>query len=268
MRKKITLITPTKNRNELLIKALKSFIIFVREIEIFVIDDGSSSEQESLNRNFCNTIPDCKYIYFPKAKGAAASRNHGLSVSSADYIWFVDDDDFVPAQAIKDVLELVSTSSFSSQAIFLPMTVMSNDIIIKKIVPSEERNNFAKYRDIGHEVATSAALFSRKLLLQVGGWDASLLTGQDTDLFLRVSQVPGFNCKCLQTESVIQNIGHSKRITRAVIKQEIGKIQFLIKHWRVLSASRILYYILTFIIVAPLLNEPNLYRLRMKLLSR
>ncbi|HEY9634142.1 MAG TPA: glycosyltransferase family 2 protein [Coleofasciculaceae cyanobacterium] len=265
--KNLSIIIPTRNRQEFLKDVLEPFRGFGDELEIIVIDDASSEAEASSNESICSTIPNCKYVYLPKTAGAAAARNYGLDISSAGYIWFIDDDDIVSTQAIKDVLELVGSQSFFSQVILLPMTVMSNNYIIKKIVPSKDRNTFAKYRDIGHQVATSAAVFPKTLLLEIGGWDAALLTGQDTDLFLRVSHRTE-DFKCLQTEPVIQNIGHSKRLTRAVIKQEIGKIQFLMKHWRILSIRRIVYYLFTFIVVAPLLNEPNLYRLRVKLLSR
>jgi len=266
MNKKISIIIPTKNRQEFLKNALKSFKSFSEKLEIIVVDDGSSREEASSNRKNCTTISDCQYIYFPKSTGAAAARNYGLDMSSTDYIWFVDDDDFVPIKAIKDVLCLVIPPSFSSQAILLPITLMSNEIVIRKIVPSQEKNTFAKYRDIGHQVSTSAAIFSKNILLKVGGWDNSLSAGQDTDLFLRVSQLTNFHC--FSTEPVIQNVGHPQRITRAVLKQEIGKIQFLIKHWQILSVRRRIYYILSFIVVAPLLNEPSIYRLKVRLLRR
>jgi len=264
MVRKISVIIPTKNRHDFLENALKSFSQFIDHVEIVVIDDGSSREQTSLNKSLCLTIPDCKYIYFPKSQGAAAARNQGLGISYCDYIWFVDDDDFVPVEAIEDVSKLVSTPSFAGQAILLPMTLMSKKLIVRKIFPSPERNNFEKYRDIGHQVSTSAAIFSRKILQKVGGWDDSLAAGQDTDLFLRVSRLTNF--QCLSTKPVIQNVGHYNRITRAVLKQETGKIQFLIKHWKILSNRRKIYYFLSFILVAPLLNEPNIYRIKVKLL--
>jgi glycosyltransferase involved in cell wall biosynthesis len=264
--KKISVIIPTRNRQEFLKSVLEPFRSFTEDIEIFVIDDASSEAEASSNKNACNTIPNCQYVYFAKNKGAAVARNYGLEMSSAEVIWFVDDDDFVPVQAIKDVLEVVGNQPLSSQVILLPMRLMSNSSLIRKIVPSEERNNFSKYRDIGHQVTTSAAVFSRKTIQEVGGWDDSLVAGQDTDLFLRVSQITDF--KCLATEPVIQNIGHVNRITRAVIKQEIGKVQFLRKHWKILTNRRKFYYLFSFLIVAPLLNSPSLYQLRIKLFKR
>jgi glycosyltransferase involved in cell wall biosynthesis len=265
--KKISIIIPTRNRQKFLKNVLDPFSGFGEEIELIVIDDASSSEVASLNKNICSHLSNCQYVYLSNPNGAAAARNYGLGISTGEYVWFVDDDDFIPAKAVEDVLKVIGCQPLPSQVILLPMTVMSKNVVIKEIVPYKERNTFAKYRDIGHQVATSAALFLKTLILELGGWDASLSAGQDTDLFLRVV-LRTEDFKCLETEPVIQNIGHSKRITRSIIRQEIGKIQFLKKHWKILSFRRLLYYIVTFIIVAPLLNEPNIYRFRTKLLSR
>ncbi|MBW4496554.1 MAG: glycosyltransferase family 2 protein [Oscillatoria princeps RMCB-10] len=246
----VSTVIPTKNRHEFLKNVLESFRAFVEDLEIIVIDDGSSPEQASRNKSISETIPECKYIYFDKSKGAPAARNYGLSISSGEYIWFIDDDDFAPPQAIKDVLKFTGERSSHSLAILLPMNAMYQNIIVEQFVPVEKENTFDIYRDRGHEVTTSGAIFSKKIISEIGGWDEFLVAGQDTDLFLRVSRLTNFTV--LKTEPIIQNIGHSQRITRAVIKQQIGKIQFLRKHWKILTLRRRLYYLLTLLFWMPL----------------
>ena len=76
----------------------------MREIEILIIDDGSSKScKEDLNdlRN--------KYSFFlltQENKGVSAARNFGLSVSTGNYIMFVDADDTLQEGCLMRGMEL------------------------------------------------------------------------------------------------------------------------------------------------------------------
>jgi hypothetical protein len=125
-------------------------------------------------------------------------------------------------------------------------------------IPAEEEDKFERCRRFGLEVTTSCAVFSRDVISQVGGWDESLYAMQDTDLFLRVAEVAVF--RCLKTEPVCVDVGMPTRITFSFRKSQLGKLQFLRKHWRVLPARRKLRFVLSFVLCAPLVRRFRLKR--------
>lgn len=258
--KLISVIIPTKNRPEFLKVSLQIFRQFSKEFEVIIIDNRSSAKISKLNKKYCEMLDNCKYKFVDDFCEVSESRNYGFSISTGDYIWFLDDDDLPPRKTIIDLLKIIKELS-NDQVILLPSICKFGDILFDYKLPLKEISNFEFFRDKGHIVNTSCAIFPRGKLLEIKGWDKSLVAGQDTDLFLRISQIAKF--KCLRTKPVIINVGHSNRISRKFFRQQYGKIQFLKKHWNILTAKRKFYYIVTFILCAPLFHG---IKLRIKLL--
>lgn len=66
----------------------------LKEIEIIVIDDGSTDNSGSICD--CYSIKDRRFtVIHKKHEGLAAARNEGIEKAKADYIMFVDSDDWV-----------------------------------------------------------------------------------------------------------------------------------------------------------------------------
>lgn len=91
-----SVVIPTHNRVHLLDGALRSvFSQSIRPHEIFVVDDlGMSVVQkliEGLNKEFNFNI---RYIVSNSKNGVSYSYNLGASHASAEYLAFLDDDDF------------------------------------------------------------------------------------------------------------------------------------------------------------------------------
>ena len=247
MNTKLSVIIPTKNRPHFLDRLVTSFINFTEHIQLIVVDDGSDSVVALQNQKICEQISSCFYIYVPISKGAAAARNTGMAKSFCEYIWFIDDDDQVSSKTITDVLKTISIAS--TGVFLLPMTVVYDDLVLSRINPIPEKNNFANYRRHGQPVNTSCAIMKRQDVMMVGGWDEELVRGQDTSLFFLLSRECDF--VCINTAPVMVNVGHTDRMTRGAYKQQLGKLQFLRKHWDLLSIRRRMYYIISFLIFLP-----------------
>ena len=247
MNTKLSVVIPTKNRPHFLERLVTSFINFTEYIQLIVVDDGSDSVVALQNQKICEQISSCCYTYVPISKGAAAARNIGMAKSSCEYIWFIDDDDQVSSKTISDVLKALSIGD--ADVLLLPMTVMYDDLVLNKIIPIPEKNNFENYRRNGQPINTSCAIIKRQEVMKIGGWDEKLIRGDDTSLFLLLSR----NCDfvCIDTASVIMNVGHSDRMTRGAYKEQFAKLQFLRKHWHILSVKRRMYYIVSFLIFLP-----------------
>jgi len=251
MKKKVlSVVIPTHNRSSFLKKAIQNYKDFADEVEIIVINDGSKDEEnEEYGKIVENDTVD--YIIYGESRGASFARNCGLFRARGDYIWFVDDDDIPKKKTIKDVIEWAKKSS--GRLLILPMELVYNEKKREIRIPEKDKNNFGYYRDKGHQVNTSCTVIKRQLIISIGGWDERLKAGQDTDLFLRLAKEE--EPEILYTEPVEISVGHKNRISRKIISQQIAKLQFLKKNWKLLSTRRKLYYIGTFIIVENLVKE-------------
>lgn len=105
---KVSVILPTFNRSHSLKAAINSVLTqSYRDIELIVVDDGSSEDIEGLVR----TIGDRRLRYVRRTEngGAAAARNTGLAVAGGDYIGFQDSDDIWLPHKLERQLALFSS---------------------------------------------------------------------------------------------------------------------------------------------------------------
>ncbi len=102
---KVSIIVPIYNKEEYLIKCLKSLSDQTYpEIEIILINDGSGDNSIEI----CNKWEklDKRVKVISKANGGVASaRNCGLCCSSGNYIMFVDPDDYLKEDCVEVLMK-------------------------------------------------------------------------------------------------------------------------------------------------------------------
>ena len=91
----ISVIVPVFNIEDYIEQCLSSLQAqTMKDIEIIVIDDGSTDNSGHICDSFSEKDPRFKVIH-KKNEGLSAARNDGLSISKGKYIMFVDGDDWV-----------------------------------------------------------------------------------------------------------------------------------------------------------------------------
>lgn len=89
----VSVIVPTFNRAYCLARTLDSALKQTHSnLEIIVIDDGSTDQTQDLIRSSYAREPRVKYIHQENA-GVSAARNRGLATIQGDYVAFLDSDD-------------------------------------------------------------------------------------------------------------------------------------------------------------------------------
>jgi glycosyltransferase involved in cell wall biosynthesis len=92
---KISIIIPVYNVEKYLKKCIESVLAqTLRDIEVFLIDDGSTDNSWRLVQKFAERDKRIKAIQ-QQNMGAAVARNRGLDQAKGEYIGFVDSDDYV-----------------------------------------------------------------------------------------------------------------------------------------------------------------------------
>jgi len=100
----ITIVVPVFNGGSTIAKSLKSIQKQTyRDFEVLVVDDGSTDNTESEVKKISMLDDRYKYIY-QENQGVSAARNRGIELCVSKYITFVDDDDYLEANHLTNLL--------------------------------------------------------------------------------------------------------------------------------------------------------------------
>lgn len=114
MQGKVSIIIPCYNASAFILETLNSIQKqSYRNYEIIVVDDGSKDNSKELIEGF--KAENLIYV-FQENKGVSAARNKGCLIASGDYYLFLDADDLLDVDFIKqriDVLDKDSSALFA-----------------------------------------------------------------------------------------------------------------------------------------------------------
>lgn len=92
---KMSIVIPIFNSEKHISKCLESITNqTLTDIEIVLVDDGSNDESAKIIKSYQKLDNRIKYI-FQKNSGPGVARNTGLEYCSAEYVAFIDSDDWV-----------------------------------------------------------------------------------------------------------------------------------------------------------------------------
>lgn len=108
---KATVIVPVYNVERFLRGCLKSLTeqtICFENIEVVLVNDGSTDNSEAVCREFADKY-DNVFLYSKENEGLSKTRNYGLARSHGKYIFFLDSDDKLRADTVKSVTDFFDT---------------------------------------------------------------------------------------------------------------------------------------------------------------
>ncbi|OGI07828.1 MAG: hypothetical protein A2X41_11920 [Candidatus Margulisbacteria bacterium GWE2_39_32] len=186
MMPKVSIIIPTYNRSQRLSEAIDSVIAQTyTNIEIIVIDDGSTDETEEIINSKKASFP---ILYTKqKNKGVSAARNYGISLASGDYICFLDSDDIWYPQKVQVQLAIMEKTPdiqiSQVQEVWMRKGKHVNPMK-KHLKPSGDI--FIPSLKLCL-VSPSAVMIKKTLFTEVGLFDEKMPVCEDYDLWLRIS---------------------------------------------------------------------------------
>jgi glycosyltransferase involved in cell wall biosynthesis len=183
----ITVITPTHNRRDKVLRAVESVLAQkFTQFEHIVVDDGSTDGTEAA----LTAIRDPRLIYVgAKWRGANAARNAGIEKARAPVVTFLDSDDIYLPHRLERTLALFDNPALE---VLISSFVSLKGIRATNCVNREASLNADKLEQalVAQTIfiAGSAITARREALLAIGGYDSDITRMQDRELLLRLAR--------------------------------------------------------------------------------
>ena len=235
----VSIILPTFGRLKYLRPAVNSvYHQSLQEWELVVADDGSDEE----TRAYLRMLEDdrrVKLVWLAHTGIPAVVRNAALREARGEYIAFLDSDDLWAARKLERQVEALRARVDCrwSYTAFLQVDASGNPL------PEEAERPWIPHEgDIFEQVVTGRAqirtptvLATRQLLSEAGGFDETLLSAEDYDLWLRLalhSEVAIVN------EPLVYVRRHEESHTRDWQSAFVGRDRLLSRHQQLVDSAR------------------------------
>jgi len=156
------------------------------EWEAIVVDDGSTDRTKSIVKGFVNR--DARFrITSQSQKGVSTARNSGIALSRFRWLLFLDADDWIFPQHLERLTGLLRHDD-GFDAVYCGWTYVTPDgSHVFEEFAGDTGDLFAEHAQYCFSVLHTYVV-SRSLVEKVGGFDPSLQTCEDWDLWQRIAR--------------------------------------------------------------------------------
>ena len=190
---KVSIIIPAYNASEFISESIDSVLNqSYNDFEIIVVDDNSKDNTWDILQKYQKIHPKKIKILKNKKKGACAARNYGFKFSTGQFIQYLDADDILSPNKIKNQIRLFRENG-SNIIVHGGYCRFYKNIDNLHFSKSEIDKNYQNPTDwlidswnnkgMGQ---TSIWITPRKIIKKTNGWNESLLINQDGEFFSRV----------------------------------------------------------------------------------
>ena len=191
---KVSVLLPTFNRAHYIGAAISSLLSQLHKpFEIIVLDDGSTDDTAARCHSFGDRV---NYVPIADNGGKTAAINLGISLARGDFIWIMDDDDFVLPAALSILLApLLADEGLGFSFGALRKFSMSEDGRIHfdeaGARPPGPSSLFAHLMEDCFITGQPCTLFRRSCLESLAPFDTSVLSSVDYNILLQVARFHG-----------------------------------------------------------------------------
>ncbi|PNQ73727.1 glycosyltransferase family 2 protein [Hanstruepera neustonica] len=189
MSSKFSIIIPLYNKANHIAQTLRSVLNQTfTDFEIIIVNDGSTDNSLEIAKSFKDSRIN---IFTTENHGVSAARNFGIEKATANYIAFLDADDFWEEtflEAISSLIALHTNEHVFATALNIVMANQTYPAPYKNIDLTPNGIGILNYftSSIGHSILHCAnSVFSKNAIKDIGFFDESLKTNEDTDYWIR-----------------------------------------------------------------------------------
>lgn len=188
----VSVILPTYNRAEMMIKAARSVLSQTyTNIELVIVDDHSTDDTETLAKSIDDKR--VRYLRNETNMGANHTRNRGILNSHGEFLALVDDDDLWLPEKIKRQIELFQSSPENVGLVYCGFRVQTGNGHVLMDVKPEHRGSVHDILLRKNILGSPTPVIRRTAFLSAGMFDESMNNCQDWDLWIRISKSHNFD---------------------------------------------------------------------------
>jgi len=187
----VSVITPTYNRADLVLRAVRSVLEQTEaDLELLIIDDGSTDGTAEV----LGAVDDPRvHVLAPGHVGLSRARNLGIAAAGGTWIAFLDDDnEWRPTYLERQLAAAVARPD--AVAVYCPAQEVRDEtgrVLREAPWYTTEGDLFPRMMRRGYP-RVSATMVRRATVLEAGGFAPDLPVAADCQLFLRVALLGPF----------------------------------------------------------------------------
>ena len=137
----ISVIVPAYNVEKYISSCLNSLLNQTKkEIEIIVIDDGSTDNTLNILNEYKKNNPSKIHVVSQENQGLSITRNNGIKLSTGKYILFVDGDDEIDINLLKNLWDKLEEFPYDVIAFNVEVIYPNKKIIVNPGITSDIKN--------------------------------------------------------------------------------------------------------------------------------
>lgn len=181
----ISVIIPTYNRRELLLRAIDSVLKQTHaDLELIVVDDASTDGSQTAVLDIKDER--VRYVRQSENAGACAARNRGIDMARGEYIAFQDSDDvFHPEKLEKQLAYLIETGADVTAC---AMNRVRSDGVQEAFPPMAENRTLPWEELLLENLCSTQCLLGKAEVFRQVRWDEDMPRLQDWELMLRIAR--------------------------------------------------------------------------------
>jgi glycosyltransferase involved in cell wall biosynthesis len=227
----VSVYIPTYNRCELLKIAVESvFAQSYKNIELLIVDDGSTDGTDSFLKDLTHPSIDVKTFRQAPPQGACVARNTAFQHATGEFATGLDDDDEFLPQRISNLIE-----HYDPAYAFICTGFLWNYGKHSRAVDNTAMTiNLTD--QLNYNYATNQVLVAIDRIKSIQGFDKNFVACQDYDTWTRLIQKFGPAKRSAGASYIIHRDNNLERISSPVNWLK-GHSQFMVKHGNYMSAK-------------------------------
>lgn len=185
----VSIVVPAHNAEVTLARALDCLLNQkIVNWEAIIVDDASTDRTPAIAARYAEH--DSRFRALTScANSAAGARNSGIATARGNWLMFLDADDWVDASFLAKMLAALESAPDAVAAYCGSQRVMPDGELTAASIPTEVA--IQPFETFARQCAipTNALLVDRQTIVELGGFDVSLRTCENWDLWQRVARL-------------------------------------------------------------------------------
>lgn len=189
---KISVVIPLYNKGFIISETLKSVLVQTfTDFEIVIVNDGSTDNSFEIASHFSDKRIK---LLQQENKGVAAARNLGISTATAEFIAFLDADDYWYPNHLEELVKLINDFPNCGMYCSRYQTIIAKNHIINNSFSYSFSDDFRGIvtdffqASLVNRIATSSSIIVPKnIIMKYNGFNKTITNGEDLELWTKIA---------------------------------------------------------------------------------